>query len=823
MTSSKKLIQASAGNVAGGGFYPYTVDYSARFNGADNAYLAKTFSSTPTSRTTCTISVWVKLTGKRNGSNINTLWGTAGNWEAAAFIEPGNINGWRADQIRVTGMTSPQPTLRTTSVYRDYSGWFNFITVWDSTNATAADRQRLYINGVRLTDFDQQVTASLNQQLIEWLSTTAATNIGITGGSTVQSFDGYMAEVVVLDGTAASPTDLGELKNGVWVPKDPSGLSFGNNGFWLDFSNSAALGTDVSGNSNNFTTSGLTSSDQMPDTPTSNFATLNPLLQFPTGGGYTGAMYNGNLEKYGAADNSYTGAYSTIAMPPNTGKWYSEHYLVTENRNGFGISYAPTDAGSMNPNDSNTYGYYLFCYSGWGYSVLYAGLTTVETVTNLSAGEIVGILYDSDNLEVTFFVNGTQAGSTMSVPSATYLFFADGYGVSPRIYNVSNFGQDSTFGGRITAGGNTDANGLGDFKYTVPTDALALCTANLPEPTIGPNSTTKTDEVFAPILYTGNGTSQSISTLDFQPDFTWIKNRDAADNHMLFDAVRGATKYSNSNTTNAEATDAQSLSSFNSNGFSVGNNVAVNTNTEDYVAWNWKANGSGVSNTDGATASTVSVNTDAGFSIVTYTGTGSVTTVGHGLGVTPNFIIVKARDKGAGYNWCSYSSMLGPTYNTGGLDVTSAADAHPNYWANTAPTSSVFTISTYGVVNDSGGQMLAYCFAEVEGFSSFGSYTGNGSADGPFIYTGFRPAYVMIKWTSGANDWVIDDSARIGHNPNNYDIYANSSVAEADNDRLDLLSNGFKIRSSPSGANSNGGTYIYIAFAENPFKYSNAR
>jgi hypothetical protein len=244
MSASKKLIQASAGNAAGESFYDYEIDNSCRFNRSDNAYLAKTFSTTPTSRTTCTDSVWVKLTGKRNGYNVSFLFGTGGNYESLSFVEPSNTEGWRADQIRSIGMTVTQPVLRTASVYRDYGGWFHFMRVWDSTNATAADRHRLYINGVRLTDFDQQVNASLNQQLVEWLSTSAATYI--SSPSATQSFDGYMAEVVVLDGTAASPTDLGEEKNGVWIPKDPSGLTFGNNGFYLDFADSSAIWATMS-------------------------------------------------------------------------------------------------------------------------------------------------------------------------------------------------------------------------------------------------------------------------------------------------------------------------------------------------------------------------------------------------------------------------------------------------------------------------------------------------------------------------------------------------------------------------------------------------
>ena len=815
MTSSKNLIQASAG-VGGGDFYPYTVDYSARFNDVDSAYLYTTLSTATDSKVFC-VSTWLK---RGDLGEYSQFFG--------AGVDAFNRFGMRfdsSDRLEVFTVTASTDVdnIRTTRVFRDPSAWMHIFFVQDTTEGTASDRWKIFINGVQETSFDttnyptSNATTYANAAYVHYIG---------TDGSINYFYSGYQSEVVMIDGTAYAPTDFAEDKNGIWIPKDPSGLTFGTNGFYLDFSNSGALGTDSSGNSNNWTVNGLTSSDQMPDTPTNNFATLNPLLQFPYPAGYYGAMYNGNLEKYGAADNSHTGAYSTIAMSPNTGKWYSEHYVVTENRNSFGISYAPTDAGSMNANDSNTYGYYLFCYSAWGYSILYAGLTTVETVTNLSAGEIVGILYDSDNLEVTFFVNGTQAGSTMSVPSATYLFFADGYGVSPRIYNVSNFGQDSTFGGRITAGGNTDANDLGDFKYTVPTDALSLCTANLPEPTIGPNSDIKPDEVFAPILYTGNGTSQSISTLEFQPDFTWIKDRDTAYNHMLFDALRGATKYLNSNTINAEATDAQSLSSFNSNGFSVGNNAAVNANAEDYVAWNWKANGSGVTNTDGSVTATVSVNQDAGISIATFNaGTGTTDrTFGHGLGVTPACVLMKARTTAATDWWVwhkDFSNINGYLY----LQLNSSERGpDASLWGNSGFTSTTcgFRSNYTFVVSD---DIVAYSFAEIESFSSFGKYTGNGSDDGSFIYTGFRPAFVIVKSLTTAYSWMMHDSVRSPGNMSDEWFYANYPNAEETGATigLDLLSNGFKIRTTNVNYNDSGQTFIYMAFAENPFKYSNAR
>ena len=394
---------------------------------------------------------------------------------------------------------------------------------------------------------------------------------------------------------------------------------------------------------------------------------------------------------------------------------------------------------------------------------------------------------------------------------------------------VFNFGQNGTFNGSVTAQGNTDANGIGDFYYTVPTDALALCAANLPEPTIGPNSATLTSEVFEPILYTGNGTAigsggKTISSLAFQPDFTWIKNRDAADNHMLFDAVRGATKYLESDTADAEATDTESLTSFTATGFTLGNNVAVNTNTEDYVAWNWKANGAGAANEDGSINTTkTSVNTDAGVSILQYTGNAtSGATVGHGLGAVPKFAIFKmlSQNAAAGYDFYVYHASLGQSLKLK-LNTNGAASASTDW--PTVATTSLFYLGGGGGTNGSGLVYAAYLFAEVEGFSSIGSYTGNGNADGPFVYCGFSPAYVMVKSVSTAHSWWITDTVRNTSNPIGDYLYANLADAEYNAVQMDALSNGFKLRTTGTTLNSSGNEFIYMAFAEQPFKYSNAR
>jgi len=318
-----------------------------------------------------------------------------------------------------------------------------------------------------------------------------------------------------------------------------------------------------------------------------------------------------------------------------------------------------------------------------------------------------------------------------------------------------------------------------------------------------------------------------------QPDFVWIKDRTNANDHALFDAVRGATIGLRSNLTNAEVTDAQSLTAFNSNGFSLGTSgstFTTNFNGSAFVGWQWKANGAGSSNTAGSITSTVSASTTSGFSIVTYTGTGSAGTIGHGLGAAPQMIIVKNRNTSS-YGWFVWHTAFGAASNTDyiNLNLTDAkgSGGAVSMWNTTMPTSSVFSVGTYGGVNGNTNTYVAYCFAPVAGYSAFGSYTGNGSTDGPFVYLGFRPRWVMIKASStgGAGyDWFIYDTARDTYNVCTKDLEANLSSAEdgysAD---IDVTANGFKLRNGNGGTNGSSVTYIYMAVAENPFKYSLAR
>jgi hypothetical protein len=325
-------------------------------------------------------------------------------------------------------------------------------------------------------------------------------------------------------------------------------------------------------------------------------------------------------------------------------------------------------------------------------------------------------------------------------------------------------------------------------------------------------------------LTTGTGSSQAITGLGFQPDWIWGKRRDSTGNNSLFDSVRGITKGLESNSTGAEFTSTDYYSSFDSDGFTIaaGASGAGNGSGQTAVQWCWLASNTTASNTDGSITSTVSANTTSGFSIVSFTGTGSTATVGHGLGTVPKMVIVKNRS--VTETWRPYHSALGGGQAMA-LNGTNATDTDAAYWSNTAPTSTVFTVGTTAGTNGSGNSMIAYCFAEKNGFSKIGSYTGNGSTDGPFIYTGFKPAWVMIKGadnSAGATpDWRIRDNKRSTYNTVQDVLYANSSSATITEDDHDFLSNGFKVRTSGAENNYSGDRYIYMAFAENPLVGTN--
>ena len=327
-------------------------------------------------------------------------------------------------------------------------------------------------------------------------------------------------------------------------------------------------------------------------------------------------------------------------------------------------------------------------------------------------------------------------------------------------------------------------------------------------------------DFFNTLLYTGTGASLAITGVGFQPDFVWTKNRDATDNHNLFDSPRGVREFISSNMTSVETTGADSLNSFDSDGFTLGTWGDVNGSGEDYVSWNWKGGTTSGLSGGTITPSAYSFNTTSGFGIYKYTGTGANATIPHGLGVAPHLVIVKhlsgASDWEVGST--SYTSWA---YHQG-LNLNNAESSSATCWNSTAPTSTVFSVGTNGAINGSGQTFVAYVFASIKGYSQFGKYLGNSQADGTFQYTGFRPAFVMLKKTDATSDWFMFDNKRQGYNPQNEGLRPNTSAAELTDDYMDLVSNGFKLKSTNTELNNGGSPYIYMAFAEFPFVSSNS-
>ena len=829
MSASKNLIQAAAG-VGGGDFYPHTVDNSARFNESDSAYLYRT-AGTPTDQNRFTCSTWFK-NSKPTGKSTNHCIFSAGNSYGYAKV---NMSVTGAGSIRWNyDSTSMNATKITNALHRDSSAWYHLVFAVDTDNATANDRVKIYVNGVRLTSFSSDLNPG-SGDYYEWNQSGQVQNIGrrLSTGPT-SYIDLYLAQTAMVDGQQLDPTSFGEFKNGIWVPKDLSGLTFGNNGFWLDFADSSNFGNDVSGNNNDWTSSGLTSSDQMIDTPTNNFLTAVSLVPRTAGGtAYAPTPSDGNLRQSGPNSSGGLGVGF-----PQSGKWYYETRY-----NGGGDAYPGLTCNPGSSTDAQgagitgSYIYYFLSTTVYGSGNEYRLNGTWSGGSNHTTGDIIGWAVDMDNGTFTTYVNGTQNvnhtwSSTDFDTKDVRLAFGGGNGHQLDY----NFGQNGTFNGTATAQGNADENGIGDFYYTPPSGYLACCSQNMPELTIGPNSATTSDENFDTALYTGNGGTTTVSSLNFQPDLTWIKSRTYARYHALADVLRGSTKFLSSNSTSAEDTvDSGNGVVWNSTGFEVDASSdwnSLNESGANIVAWNWKGNGSGVSNTDGTITSTVSANQNAGISIVGWAGTGAGSaTVGHGLGVEPSVVITKQRGSSpALYNWLVYHKSLGASYYLS-LNTNSASVNDTGPWSNTAPSSTVITLGTttsnwYYVNNYSGTDYIAYAFAEVEGFSSFGKYTGNGSSDGSFIYTGFRPAFIYIKSSSLAQSGIIKDTEVSPYNVSTAYNQPDSSAAEVANHTAtytDILSNGFKLRGSANATNASGATYIYMAFAENPFKYSNAR
>jgi len=602
------------------------------------------------------------------------------------------------------------------------------------------------------------------------------------------------------------------------------------------------FGKDSSGEDNNFTATNLVATDQMIDTPTNNFATFNPLSIRGTV-----TLSEGNL-KATPATSGLNDVASTMAM--STGKWYAEFYLNTlGSSQQFWVGI--TESSFLAGNTMETAGI-SSVYKLMAYALKRVNNTNSSYGSALVAGDILGIAYNGDDNEVTFYKNNATMGA-ISCDADEYVFTVGRGDGSP--VGTYNFGQDSSFAGAVTAQGNQDGNSKGDFYYEPPSGFLALCTSNLPDPEIA-----LPGENFNTVLYAGNdSTSSRAITTEFQPDFVWLKNRSDGYNHVLQDSVRGFTtgKKLSSNLNVAESTGGAAdtygyIGAVGSTSLTLNTTSGVgqtNVSGNNYVGWYWKVGGAptadnsagaGATPTAGSVkidgsnlgsalagsiaATRLSANTTSGFSIVGYTGTGSNATVGHGLSQAPEMVIVKnidsteewpvGSDEINGGSWAKYL----------GLSDTSGESGGASRFNSTAPTSSVVNIGTSSATNSNTEDFIMYCFHSVEGYSKIFSFTGNDDVDGPFLYTGFKPAMVIGKCIGASGGWAMIDSARNTYNVAGDSLYPNTDAA-ADTSTtvgLDFLSNGIKVRST-SGSWNQSDTMLAIAFAESPFKTSNAR
>ena len=770
----------------GGG--DYEISRSVRLRSSASAY----FNRTPASagnRKTWTWSGWVKR-GAINSSGYYSLF-------SAGTTSP-TYDGFRfgLDSLQFFQAGGNTSNLVTTSVYRDASAWYHVVLAVDTTQATSSNRVKIYVNGVQTTSFSTANYPSLNTEAS--INNTLVHNVGAQQETSASfHFDGYLTEINFIDGQALTPSSFGESNSttGVWQPKKYTG-TYGTNGFYLNFSDNsnntaATIGKDYSGNGNNWTpnnisvTSGATY-DSMLDVPTpwadggngrGNYAVLNPLNVFASN---PPVISNGNLQVLTTTGN-YGTALGSIGI--SSGKHYWE-ITPTAGTGGFAVGFANSSADLSQYVGQNTNSW---CYYNDG--TKYTNNSSSAYGASFTTNDVIGVALDMDAGTVTFYKNGTIQGQAFSGLTGTlFPAVSDGSNSASSTF-VANFGQRP-------------------FAYTPPSGFLALNTLNLPEPTI-----VRGNRFFDATTYTGTGAAQNIvNSGAMQPDLVWIKSRSVAgSNHELYDAVRGATIFLSSNTTGAEGTLSQALTAFNSNGFALGNGTSSNSNSSgaSLVAWQWR---------EGATQ---------GFDIVTFAFPASGPwTLAHNLGVAPRMVIVKSRSNGL-QPWVVYHAALG---NTGYvlLNATDAFAANITVWNNTTPTSSVVTMGSGFTSANYGANGVAYLFSEVAGFSRFGSYTGNGSTDGPFVFCGFRPRFVLVKRTdTTAFNWVIIDTARDTYNAGGLYLYPNLSAAEDDyrasTGPIDILSNGFKPRSALGNVNASGGTYIFAAFAEHPFKLSLAR
>lgn len=748
---------------------------SLRFRSDVSTDLRRTVSVAGNKRT-WTWSGWIKRSSLASSTNANVK----NNLFAANQGSYADFFGFDVSTNVFSISLNNTYSINSTDVIKDSSIWYHVVVVLDANNATAANRLIVYVNNRSLT-----LSGTIAQTDYQ-INTAVGHAIGSGHTFNGYYFNGYMSEVYFVDGTVLTPSSFGELNSdGIWVPKAYSG-TYGTNGFYLPMNSSSNYATDQSGNGNNWTpnnfnvaTSNATYS-LFTDSPTDygtdtglgaqvrgNYCTWDPNTK-----GSTITLDSGNL---GYTVGGGAGLVCPGTIRVSSGKWFWE-VTLTSGYGGIGVAKVPYTAGMSYIGQDTT---------SWGfYSTL--GKVYNDTATGAygtyTTNDVIGVALDADAGSITFYKNGVSLGVAFTGMTGPYIPITSVNGAGS---GMANFGQRA-------------------FAYAAPSGYKAICSTNIDRPA-----------------------DSSLWFYGDTPDLMWIKNRSTTGLHTITDTVRGMGLNLVTSSTAAEVS-YPAVTEMNKFGMTVINDATsiVNGSTNSHVYWGWKANGSStVTNTDGTITSRVSANRQAGFSIVTYTGTAANATVGHGLGAVPSFYIIHPRNDGTSRNWNVYHSSLG---NTGSLYLNStSAFATATVWNNTSPTSSVFSLGATPVgqeVNSSGLNYVAYCWAAIPGYSAFGTYTGNGSSDGPFIYTGFRPKFVITKGSSIGYDWKIFDSTRNPNNPVTLAMWTNLTNSDTTGTSYcDFYSNGFKMRDTDPVTNNSGSTYIYLAFADIPFKLARSR
>ena len=769
--------------------------------GGSGSYLYRTGSS-PTGGGKYSYSSWIK----RVSRDMQTcLWGAGGGTQTNSHAEGIYITS--SNQIALIyrgalGGGSVGWYAYSKNLIRDYGSWYHIMLTYDNNQSGIANKIKYYFNGVEVPYYSGVGSPGD----LEYVNKSGVTQyIGrMDQGAGPGYARVYQAETHVADGYIWTPSDFGytDAQTGQWRPKRPQDISvnYGNNGFYLDYADNTStstIGIDRSGNSNNWTASGFSVSagednDSLLDTPTNNFATFNPLVRS------NNTFSDGNL-KVTCSSSTPAAFHSTLGA--SSGKYYMEFLLKSVSNYPIGVS-GYTNSSNYYSNGDEI-GFWVQSTKTQVFrngsditsnsEVVGNFQTGVEgTSTTWAADDIAGLALDMDKKLIYLYKGSTQVGYVdFSGYSWEKVFFGAGNYISGQVY-VGNFGQRP-------------------FVHTPPAGYRSLCSRNLATPLAAGVVNPKRN--FAVINYSGNSSTNKITGLEFKPDCVWTKVTNATGQYSIFDSVRGATKRlgngANGFGSGAETTVAASLQSFDENGFTFGAE-AGNNNGENYTAWCWKGGGTAVSNSDGSTTTSVSVNKDAGFSIITYTGTGSNASVGHGLGVTPKFFIIKRRDSTG-----DFAVYHEPSNSTGQMQLSQTNAQSNEPWFNGDPTSSVINLKTSGTVNGSSATYVIYCWAEIPGYSKFGSYVGNGDNDGTFVDLGFKPAFVILKRLANES-WIFADIKRTTNElqPIDYYLLSTSNAAQSTGIIYDFLSNGIKFRSNSQ--NESSATYIYMAWAEEP-------